>query len=62
MTGDHLVADIGGGRPAGLHTVWIDRGTWPDREREADHVVMNMLQAMQILQERVAERFKLAHR
>ncbi|MEV4182571.1 HAD hydrolase-like protein [Streptosporangium canum] len=48
MVGDHLVADIGGGRVAGLHTVWIDRRTWPDRERP-DHVVMDVLQAMEIL-------------
>ncbi|WP_229798175.1 HAD family hydrolase [Planomonospora parontospora] len=47
--GDHLVADIGGGRAASLRTVWIDRGTWPDQEREADHVVTDVLQAMEIL-------------
>ncbi|MFF0312922.1 HAD family hydrolase [Streptosporangium sp. NPDC004379] len=49
MVGDHLVADIGGGRAAGLRTVWIDRGTWLDQEHEADHVVMDVLQAMDIL-------------
>ncbi|WP_449063637.1 HAD family hydrolase [Planomonospora algeriensis] len=49
MVGDHLVADIGGGRAAGLRTVWIDRGTWPDEEHAADHVVTDVLQAMEIL-------------
>lgn len=49
MVGDHLVADIGGGRAAGLQTVWIDRGTWPDQEHEADHIVTDVLQAMEIL-------------
>ncbi|MEU4541196.1 HAD family hydrolase [Streptosporangium sp. NPDC023825] len=49
MIGDHLVADIGGGRAAGLWTVWIDRGTWLDQEHEADHVVTDVLQAMEIL-------------
>ncbi|MER6174415.1 HAD family hydrolase [Streptosporangium sp. NPDC001681] len=49
MVGDHLVADIGGGRAAGLRTVWGDRGTWPGQEHEADHVVTDVLQAMKIL-------------
>ncbi|GAA2844886.1 hypothetical protein GCM10010517_01190 [Streptosporangium fragile] len=49
MVGDHLVADIGGGRAAGLRTVWVDRGTWPDQEHGADHVVTDVLQAMEIL-------------
>ncbi|MEV6868530.1 HAD family hydrolase [Streptosporangium subroseum] len=50
MVGDHPIADIGGGRAAGLHTVWIDRGTWPDREHDADHVVPDVLLAMEILE------------
>ncbi|MGV9778844.1 HAD family hydrolase [Streptosporangium sp. NPDC003464] len=49
MVGDHLVADIGGGRAAGLRTVWIDRGTWLGQEHAADHVVTDVLQAMEIL-------------
>ncbi|MER5318042.1 HAD family hydrolase [Streptosporangium roseum] len=49
MVGDHPVADIGGGRAAGLRTVWIDRGTWPGQEHAADHVVTDVLQAMEIL-------------
>jgi HAD superfamily hydrolase (TIGR01549 family) len=49
MVGDHPVADISGGRAAGLRTIWIDRGTWPGQEHEADHVVTDVLQAMEIL-------------
>ncbi|MER6177798.1 HAD family hydrolase [Streptosporangium sp. NPDC001681] len=49
MVGDHLVADIGGGRAAGLHTIWVDRGTWPDHDHDADHVVTDVLQALEIL-------------
>ncbi|MEU4331319.1 HAD hydrolase-like protein [Nonomuraea dietziae] len=49
LVGDHLVADIGGGRAAGLRTVCIYRGTWPDQEHEADHAVADVLQAMEIL-------------
>ncbi|MER5318044.1 HAD hydrolase-like protein [Streptosporangium roseum] len=49
MVGDHLVADIGGGHAAGPRTVWVDRGTWPDHDHDADHVVTDVLQAMEIL-------------
>ncbi|MGW4469305.1 HAD family hydrolase [Nonomuraea sp. NPDC004354] len=49
MVGDHLVADIGGGRSAGLRTIWIDRGTWPEHDHPADHVVTGVLQAIEIL-------------
>jgi len=49
MVGDHLVADIGGGCAAGLRTIWIDRGTWPDHDHNADHVVTDVLQALEIL-------------
>ncbi|MFF5109630.1 HAD family hydrolase [Streptosporangium sp. NPDC000509] len=49
MVGDHLVADIGGGRAAGLRTIWVDRGTWPDHDHNADHVVTDVLQALEIL-------------
>ncbi|GAA1506493.1 HAD family hydrolase [Sphaerisporangium rubeum] len=47
MVGDHPVADIGGGRAAGLRTVWIDRETWSDYDHSADHVVADVIQAMQ---------------
>lgn len=49
VIGDNLTADIAGGRSAGLRTIWIDRGTWPDPDHEADHTVTDVLQAMEIL-------------
>jgi putative hydrolase of the HAD superfamily len=50
VIGDNLTADIAGGRAAGLRTIWIDRGTWPGVNHEADHVVTDVLQAMEILE------------
>ena len=49
MIGDNLIADIAGGRAAGLRTIWLDRGTWPGHEHDADHVVTDVLEAMNIL-------------
>ena len=49
MVGDHLVADIGGGQAAGLRTIWIDRGPGGGHDHSADHVVTDVLQAMEIL-------------
>ncbi|GII79096.1 hypothetical protein Sru01_40780 [Sphaerisporangium rufum] len=49
MVGDNLTADIAGGRAAGLRTIWIDRGLWPGGDHQADHVVKDVLQAMEIL-------------
>ncbi|WP_342202872.1 HAD hydrolase-like protein [Microbispora rosea] len=31
MGGDDLIKDIGGGRAAGVRTLWVDRGTGPIR-------------------------------
>ncbi|MFJ2032903.1 HAD family hydrolase [Streptosporangium sp. NPDC087985] len=50
MIGDNLTADIAGGRAAGLRTIWIDRGTSTGQDHGADHVVTDVLQAMEILQ------------
>jgi HAD superfamily hydrolase (TIGR01549 family) len=51
MVGDNLTADIIGGQTAGLRTIWVDRGTWPGRDHSADHVVTDVIQAMEILQQ-----------
>ncbi|WP_424537205.1 HAD hydrolase-like protein [Sphaerisporangium viridialbum] len=50
--GNNLTADTAGGRAAGLRTIWIDRGTWPGVDHQADHVVTDVLQAIELLQER----------
>ncbi len=49
MVGDSLIADIQGARTAGLRTIWIDRGTWPGEEHQADHVVNDIVEAMAIV-------------
>jgi putative hydrolase of the HAD superfamily len=32
---------------------WIDRGTWPDHQHDADYVVIDVLQATGILEAEV---------
>ncbi|MEV0625819.1 HAD hydrolase-like protein [Nonomuraea wenchangensis] len=49
MVGDHLVADIGGERATGPRTIWVDQGTWPGHDHDADHAVTDVLQALEIL-------------
>ncbi|WP_405140663.1 HAD hydrolase-like protein [Sphaerisporangium sp. NBC_01403] len=49
VIGDNLIADVAGGRAAGLRTIWIDRGTWPAVEHNADHVVPDVTHAIEIL-------------
>ncbi|MFI9556142.1 HAD family hydrolase [Nonomuraea endophytica] len=49
MIGDNLVADIKGGRGAGLRTIWVDRGAWPGAVNGADHVVTDVVQVFKIL-------------
>ncbi|NRQ36642.1 HAD family hydrolase [Nonomuraea sp. NN258] len=49
MVGDNLIADIQGAGAAGLRSIWIDRGTWPDQDHEADHVVADVIEAIAIL-------------
>lgn len=51
MVGDNLIADIEGGRAAGLRTIWIDRGTWPAHEHRADHVVADAVEAIAVMRE-----------
>ncbi|MEW9528508.1 HAD family hydrolase [Microbispora sp. NPDC049125] len=50
MIGDNRTADIAGGRAAGLRTIWIDRGTWSGVDHQADRVVTDVLQAVEILE------------
>jgi FMN phosphatase YigB (HAD superfamily) len=49
VIGDNLLADIAGGRAAGLRTIWINRGTWPGHEHGADHVVLDVTEAIKTL-------------
>jgi FMN phosphatase YigB (HAD superfamily) len=49
VIGDNPIADVAGGRAAGLRTIWIAQGAWADHEHDADHVVADVLQAMEIL-------------
>ncbi|MEU1731655.1 HAD family hydrolase [Streptosporangium sp. NPDC020145] len=51
MAGDHPVKDIAGGQAAGFRTVWVDRGaSSPDEKYNADYVVMDVLQAIEIIE------------
>lgn len=50
MVGDNPVNDIGGGRSAGLHTVWIHNGrSWPPNDPGPDHVVPRARTAIDLL-------------
>ncbi|MEU1481715.1 HAD-IA family hydrolase [Streptomyces sp. NPDC005760] len=50
MVGDNPVKDIGGGRSAGLQTIWIagDR-TWPPEDAGPDHAVPHVRAAIDLL-------------
>ncbi|MBN6052812.1 HAD family hydrolase, partial [Nonomuraea sp. RK-328] len=50
MIGDSAHADIGGGKAAGLRTVWIDRGrSWPQGMNEPDRVAASVAEAIAVL-------------
>ncbi|MCX4882573.1 HAD family hydrolase [Streptomyces sp. NBC_00847] len=50
MVGDNPVNDIGGGRSAGLRTIWIGNGrAWPPDDPEPDHVVPHARAAIDLL-------------
>ncbi|SCD35784.1 putative hydrolase of the HAD superfamily [Streptomyces sp. BpilaLS-43] len=50
MVGDNPVNDIGGGRSAGLSTIWIDNGrSWPPHVPGPDHVVPHARAAIDLL-------------
>ncbi|WP_405523580.1 HAD-IA family hydrolase [Streptomyces canus] len=50
MVGDNPVNDIGGGRSAGLRTIWIGNdGSWPPDEPWPDHTVAHARAAIDLL-------------
>ncbi|MCD9875359.1 HAD family hydrolase [Streptomyces guryensis] len=50
MVGDNPVNDIGGGRSAGLRTIWIGNGrSWPPDDPGPDHVVPHARAAIDLL-------------
>ncbi|MEU3954029.1 HAD family hydrolase [Streptomyces achromogenes] len=49
MTGDNPAGDIGGGREAGLRTIWLRGRPWPDDLLPADHDVDDVTDAINIL-------------
>jgi putative hydrolase of the HAD superfamily len=49
MTGDNPAGDIGGGREAGLRTIWLRGRPWPDALPPADHAVDEVTDAINIL-------------
>ncbi|MGW4486818.1 HAD family hydrolase [Amycolatopsis sp. NPDC004368] len=52
MVGDGAATDIAGGRAAGLHTVWVERGrAWAGEGKAPDHVVADAAGAIELLLE-----------
>ncbi|MGW2286086.1 HAD family hydrolase [Streptomyces phaeochromogenes] len=50
MVGDNPVNGIGGGRSAGLHTIWIGNGSfWPPDVPGPDHTVPHACAAIDLL-------------
>ncbi|MFD5557832.1 HAD family hydrolase [Streptomyces sp. NPDC127068] len=49
MVGDNPAGDIGGGRQAGLRTIWLQGRPWPDGLPAAHHVVDDVTDAITIL-------------
>ncbi|MGW5330717.1 HAD family hydrolase [Streptomyces sp. NPDC004014] len=49
MVGDNPTGDIGGGRQAGLRTIWLRGRPWPDGLPAAHHVVDDVTDAITIL-------------
>lgn len=49
MVGDNPAGDIGGGREAGLRTIWLRGRPWPDGLPAAHHVVDDVTDAIAIL-------------
>lgn len=49
MVGDNPTGDIGGGRRAGLRTIWLRGRSWPDELAAPHHVVDDVTDAITIL-------------
>ncbi|MER5781297.1 HAD family hydrolase [Streptomyces mobaraensis] len=49
MIGDNPAGDVGGGRAAGLRTIWLRGRPWPDGLPPADHAVDDVADAITIL-------------
>ncbi|MBO4254782.1 HAD-IA family hydrolase [Streptomyces griseorubiginosus] len=50
MVGDNPINDVGGGRSAGLRTIWIGNGrSWPPDDPGPDHVVPHARAAIDLL-------------
>ncbi|WP_308114732.1 HAD family hydrolase [Streptomyces sp. ISL-12] len=49
MVGDNPIGDIGGGHQAGLRTIWLRGRPWPDGLPAANHVVVDVTDAITIL-------------
>ena len=56
MVGDSPEHDIAGGRAAGMRTIWVARGTWPqDRPRDYDAVVSRVADVLPLVQRWVSD-------
>lgn len=51
MVGDNLTADIGGGRAAGLNTIWINPEPRHRHEHQGDHVVTDVAEAIRLMRQ-----------
>lgn len=51
MVGDSPEHDVGGGRAAGMRTIWVERGPWPEaRPRDYDAVVSRVAEVVQVVE------------
>ncbi|WP_240507022.1 HAD family hydrolase [Thermoactinospora rubra] len=51
MVGDNLVADIRGGRTAGLRTIWIHSKRHRGEKHQADHIAADVVEAIRLIRE-----------
>lgn len=51
MVGDSPEHDVGGGRAAGMRTIWVERGSWPEaRPRDYDAAVSRVAEVVQLVE------------